>query len=187
MEEILADLYAEVQEKMEKSLENLGTEFSTIRSMRAHPNLLENLKMEAYGQVMPLKNLSSVAVQDPMTLTVTVWDQGLVAKVDRAIRTSDLGLNPRLEGNKLFVPLPPVTTERRQEFIKLAKQKAEAARVSVRNIRRHYNDELKKREKEGEIGEDIMEVSLKKIQHLTDSYIEKIEHGLKEKEKDLTQ
>ncbi len=185
MEEKLTEIYSEVQSKMDKSLENLGMEFSSIRSMRAHPSLLENIKVEAYSQVMPLKNLASVAVQDSTTLTVTVWDQGLVSVIDKAIRAANMGLNPRLEGNKMFVPLPPVTTERRQEFIKLAKQKAEASRVSIRNIRRQYNDDLKKMEKDGEISEDIMESALKKIQQLTDSHINQIENTLREKEKDL--
>lgn len=182
--ENLTEIYRTVEEKMSKTLESLHTDFSSIRSMRAHPSILENVKIEAYGQLGPLKNVASVAVQDPTTLAVTVWDQGLVAGVDKGIRAANLGLNPRIEGNKLFVPLPPITTERRQEFIKLAKQKAENARVSVRNIRRHYNDELKKDE-EG-ASKDTVEAAHKKIQTITDSFIEKIDYSLKEKEKDLS-
>ncbi|XP_060085879.1 ribosome-recycling factor-like [Ylistrum balloti] len=170
---------------MEKVLQNLQKEFASIRSLRAHPSLLENLKVEIYSQSMLLKNVASISVQDTNTLLVTVWDQSAVQGVDKGIRNSNMGFNPRIEGNKLYIHIPPITTERRHEFIKIAKEKAENARISIRSIRRQFNDEIKEKNKSGEISEDIQETSLKKIQQTTDSFSEKIDHSLKEKEKDL--
>jgi ribosome recycling factor len=182
---MLDEIYSQINNKMSKTIENLQNDFLSIRSLRAHPSLLENIKVNVFKQMMPLKNIASISVQDAMNLLINVWDHNLVSSVDKAIRVSNIGLNPRIEGNKLFIPVPPITTERRQEFVKLAKQKSENARVAIRSIRRQANDGIKKMNKSKKISEDVLETTLKKTQQITDDFIKKIDHNLKEKEKTL--
>ncbi len=179
------NIYKNTLDQMEKALESLTKEFQGLGFDRANPALLENLKVDVYGQKMPLKSVSSISTIDNKSLSINVWDAGNVSTVDKAIRTSNLNLNPVIEGNKLIINLPPLTTDRKNEIIKLAKAKTENAKISIRNIRRSANEELKKLNKDSSISEDEMNSSLKKIQSLTDENIKKTESYLANKEKSI--
>ena len=181
----IEDIELQCEEGMEKSIDALKKELAAIRTGHASPSLLDQIKVDVYGQQMALPTVASVATSDARTLTVSVWDAGNVKAVDSAIRQSNLNLNPRLDGNKLFITLPELTAERRQEMIKLVKQKGEDFKVRVRNVRRDGNDGLKKLEKDKEISEDELKASLEDIQKLTDKTISTIDNLLDTKQKDL--
>ncbi len=179
------DLYREVSVKMEKSIATLMQEFQTLGFERASSGLLENLSVDVYGQKMPLKNIANISVIGSKDLSVNVWDRNNVSLIDKAIRTSKLDLNPRIEGNKLLITLPTLTTDRKKEFIKMAKAKTENAKVAIRGHRRAANDTLKKLNKDGELNDDELKKELKTFQNLTDEKIAKLEDLLKNKEKSL--
>ena len=181
----MEELVEQTKAKMQKCIEGLLREFAAIRSGRVSPNLLDNIQIDLYGQSTPISSAASVTVSDSTTLLVTIWDVSNVNAVDTAIRSSSLGLNPRVEGNKLYIALPPLTAERRQEFIKISKQKAENYKVSVRNIRRDANDELKKAEKNNEMSEDDLKRETQAIQNMTDEFIAKVDSSFANKKKDL--
>ena len=178
-------ILGEYREKMEKSLVNFQRELASIRTGRAHPSLLDQIKIDVYGQLSPISMVATVNVVDNNTLLVTVWDASNVKLVDSAIRTSSLGLNPKVEGNKLYITFPQLTFERRQDMIKVTKKKSEEMKISVRNIRRDANDNSKKLEKNGEISEDELKSHLEKSQELTDNYIKQIDEILKNKQSEL--
>jgi ribosome recycling factor len=156
-----------------------------IRAGRAQTGLLDNLKVDAYGSKMPINQLASVSVQGPSALAVQVWDAQMVSIVDKSIRDSGLGLNPMVTGTTLKIMLPELTTERRAELIKQVATHAEEARVSVRAIRRHGMDALKKAEKDKELSEDEVHKNSTTVQKLTDAAIGKIDAAMQAKEKDL--
>ena len=182
---MVEDILNECKERMNKSIRRLGNELSSIRTGRANPSLLDQIKIELYSQQMPISGLASVNATDARTLLVTVWDEDNVKAVDSAIRTSSLGLNPRMDGNKLYITLPELTAERRQELIKVAKKKGEDIKISIRNVRRDINESLKKLEKDKEISEDALKDNLEKTQSLTDESIEHVEQMLLLKQSDL--
>ncbi len=178
-------IYQEARNNMEKAIDSLLQEFQNLAFERANPSLLENLKVDVYGQKMPLKGISNVTKIDNRTLSINVWDKNNVSIVDKSIRTSNLNLNPKIDGNKLLIILPNLTTEKKKELTKIAKAKAETTKISIRNSRRVANDSLKKLNKDSELSEDELEKELKKFQNLTDEKVKKIEEILRNKEKNL--
>ncbi len=175
----------EAEARMKKSLEALRHELARLRTGRASTTLLEHIKVSAYGSEMPLNQVANVAVGDARTLVVTPWDKNLVPAVEKAIRESDLGLNPVTAGQVIRIPLPPLTEERRRELVKVVKSEAEGARVAIRNIRRDANADLKRLMKEKAITEDEERRAEEAIQKLTDRYIKQVDAILHEKEKEL--
>lgn len=176
-----------LKEKMDKALESLHYEFSGLRTGRASINLLDPIKIEAYGSTMPMNQVGTVNAPEARMLVVQVWDKSLVSATEKAIRESDLGLNPVTEGQTIRIPLPQLSKERREELVKVAGKYAEQARVSVRNVRRDGMDSLKKMEKEEGLSEDDKHRMSDKIQDLTDGYIKKVDDHLSTKEKDILQ
>ena len=177
----------EYRRRMAGALEVLRKEFAGLRTGRASADLLNPVMVDAYGQHMPISRIGTVNVPEPRLITVQVWDRGMVKAVDKAIRDSGLGLNPITEGQTIRVPLPDLTAERRKELTKVAHKYAEAARVSVRNIRRDAMDHLKKIEKDGVISQDEQRKSGTEVQSLTDEHIKKVDELLQAKEKDILQ
>lgn len=178
---------ADAKKRMEKALENLHGEFRKIRSGKANPTMLDSVKAEAYGQLMPLNQLASVSALDGTTLMVKPFDPSTLGDIDKSIQKADLGLNPSNDGSVIRIKIPELSTERREELKKNAKAKAEDARIAVRNIRRDENDSIKKQLKDKEISEDEEKSMLDDIQKLTDGYIKKIDESLSNKEKELSE
>ncbi|NIR60658.1 MAG: ribosome recycling factor [Gammaproteobacteria bacterium] len=170
---------------MKKSVESLRHELNKLRTGRAHTSLLDHITVEYYGSELPLSQVASITVTDARTLTVSPWDKSMVPVIEKAIATADLGLNPAAAGEVIRVPLPPLTEERRREFIRVVKQEGENARVAVRNIRRDANAELKRLVKDKAISEDDERRGEEEIQRLTDKYTDEIDQVVTEKEKDL--
>lgn len=178
-------LYQQAETKMQKIHEHFALDLASIRSGRANPSLLDSIMVEVYGSYMPLPNVASVSVQDARTLLVSVWDASNIKKVDNAIRTSELSLNPRIDGNNLFLSLPELTEERRQEYVKIVKKKAEDAKVFIRNQRRDVNDTFKAKEKSKEISQDELNKFLDRTQKATDKFIALIDKTSETKQKEL--
>ena len=171
--------------RMRKAIDALKNELSKIRSGRAHPSLLEHVSVVYYGNAVPLSQAANIHVEDARTLTVTAWDKGMVQAIEKAILTSDLGLNPATTGTVIRVPLPALTEDRRKDLVKVVKSEGESARVAVRNVRRDVNTAIKDLLKERKITEDEDKRAQEKVQKLTDKTIEEIDHLLATKEKDL--
>jgi ribosome recycling factor len=182
---VLDDVKTDAVERMDKSLEALIHNFNKIRTGRAHPSLLDGIKVEYYGSKTPLNQVANINVEDARTLVLTVWDKSMVQDVERAIMKSSLGLNPATAGEVMRIPMPMLTEETRKGFTRQAKAEAESARVSVRNARRDAMGMLKELEKEKDISEDEERRGQDEIQKLTDSYIAKVEKMMAEKEADL--
>ena len=175
----------EARERMVKSVDALSQSFNRIRTGRAHPSLLDGVKVECYGTESPLNQVASVNVEDARTLTLNVWDRTVIPEVERAILKSELGLNPVTAGEVVRIPMPSLTEETRRMFIKQARSEAESARVSIRNARRDAIANLKNSLKEKEISEDEERRAEDLIQKLTDEFIATIEQTLEQKEADL--
>jgi len=182
---VINDIKSEAEKKMQKSVDALHSAFNKIRTGRAHPAILDSVMVNYYGQETPLKQVASVNVEDNRTLTVSPWEKNLVPTIEKAIMTSDLGLNPATSGDIIRVPMPMLTEETRKEMVKQAKADAEHGRVSIRNARRDANSMLKDLLKEKEINEDEERKGEDEIQKLTDRYIADVEKMLKAKEEDL--
>jgi len=182
---MIEDVKSEAAERMGKSLEALGHNFNKIRTGRAHPSLLDGLKVEYYGSKTPLNQVANINVEDARTLSLTVWDKSMIPDVEKAIYKSDLGLNPATAGEVIRIPMPMLTEETRRGFTKQAKHEAESARVSVRNARRDAMGMLKELVKDKEISEDDERRGQDEMQKLTDGFVAKIEKLLAEKEADL--
>jgi ribosome recycling factor len=182
---VINDIKSDAEKKMKKSLEALHSAFNKIRTGRAHPAILDSVMVNYYGQETPLKQVASVNVEDNRTLTVSPWEKNLVPTIEKAIMTSDLGLNPATSGDLIRVPMPMLTEETRKEMVKQAKADAEHGRVSIRNARRDANSMLKDLLKEKEISEDELRKGEEEVQKLTDKYIAEVEKMLKVKEEDL--
>ena len=172
---------------MIKSVESLKINLAKIRTGRAHPSILDGIKVDYYGNETPLSQVSSIKAEDARTLLLVIWEKDMVSKVEKAIVNSDLGLNPAVAGTNLRIPMPPLTEERRMDFIKLVKKEAEQTRVAIRNIRRDANTKAKELVKNKEISEDDEKNNNDHIQKLTDQYIRNVDDILKDKEKDLIQ
>ncbi len=174
-----------LKKRMKGVVESLKRDFSGLRTGRASAAMLEPIVVDIYGQKMPINQVGTISVPEPRTLSVQVWDKSAVSAVDKAIRESNLGLNPVVDGTLLRLPVPPLTTERRQELVKIAHKYAEAARVAVRNVRRDGNDLLKKLEKDGKISEDEHKKNGTNVQSLTDEIIGEIDTLLKTKDDEI--
>ena len=177
----------DIKRRMEGSLNNLKTEFMGLRAGRASTAMLEPIMVEAYGTKMPMNQVGNISVPEPRLLTVTVWDAGLTSSVEKAIRESDLGLNPMAEGTLIRVPIPDLSEERRKDMAKVAGRYAEAARVAVRNVRRDGIEAARKLEKDSEISEDERHDLETDIQKLTDDHVKQIDDALSNKETEITQ
>lgn len=184
---ILNPRLSQFKNKMELSLESFSKDLSGVRAGRASTALLEPIKVEAYGSMMPMNQVGAISAPDARLLVVSVWDKGLVKHVEKAIRESGANLNPSVDGQTVRVPIPPLSDERRQELSKLAAKYAEDSKVAIRNIRRDAMDSVKQMEKNSEIGEDEMKRLSDDIQNLTNEFTKKIETLLEAKQKDITQ
>ncbi|BGI51142.1 MAG: ribosome recycling factor [Arsenophonus endosymbiont of Ceratovacuna japonica] len=173
------------QERMEKSFEALINQINKIRTGRASPNLLDNIMIKYYGSITPLYKLANITVEDTRTLSITVFDHTLLLAVEKAIMTSDLGLNPYSTGTIIHVPLPPLTEERRKNLIKIIRNNAEHGRVSIRNVRRDANEKIKTLLKDKLISDNDERRAQNEIQKLTNNFIEKINYYLEQKSKEL--
>lgn len=182
---MINDIKQDADKRMGKSVESLRGELKKLRTGRAHTSLLEHIMIDYYGSQVPLTQAANIAVQDARTLSLTPWEKNMVAVIEKAIMTSDLGLNPVTAGEVIRVPLPPMTEERRKDMIRIIRQEGEAARVAVRNIRRDAINDFKTLLKEKEITEDEDRRAHDDIQKVTDIYVAQIEELLGAKEKDL--
>lgn len=182
---MVEDIKKDAESRMKKSLETLRQEFSKIRTGRAHTSLLDHIKVTYYGSEVPLNQAANINVGDSRTLTVTPWDKSMVPVVEKAITTSDLGLNPSTSGSVIRVVLPPLTEERRRDMVKVVRAEAESARVAVRNIRRDANADIKTLLKEKDITEDEERRAEEEVQKLTDRYVAEVDKLLEDKEADL--
>tara|TARA_Y100000748_G_scaffold38821_1_gene28745 strand:- start:19 stop:576 length:558 start_codon:yes stop_codon:yes gene_type:complete len=181
LEEILED----TKIGMEKSLTALDVAFKKIRTGRATPSLLDSIKVEYYEKLTPLAQVASISIEDAKTLAISPWEKGITQEIEKAISESELGLNPATSGETIRVILPDLTEETRRDFIKKAKTEAENAKVSIRNVRREGNSQLKEFLKEKEISEDEERQGEEEIQKLTNLFVEKVDTALEAKEKDL--
>jgi len=182
---MLNKIFQETEEEMKKALLELEQEFNTIRTGRATPSLIDNVMVEAYGARSPIKQIASVSIPDARTIVIQPWDKGTLGAIEKALLAANLGFTPNNDGRMIRINLPTLTEDRRKEFVKLAKRMAEDARISVRNIRRKHKEEVKKLEKDRQIGEDEMYADIDKIQELTDKYIKKVDERLEKKEKEI--
>ena len=182
---MINDILKDGKSRMEKSVEALKNQLSKIRTGRAHPSLLDSIHVSYYGVDTPLKQCANVSVEDARTLMITVFDRSLIQAVEKAILSSDLGLNPVTAGTSMRIPLPPLAEERRRDLVKVVRGEAEGARVAVRNIRRDANADLKALLKEKEISEDDERRASDEIQKLTDLFVKKVDEVLAAKEKEL--
>ncbi|MBB70849.1 MAG: ribosome recycling factor [Legionellales bacterium] len=182
---MLDEIFRESETRMQKSVEALHNELNKLRTGRAHTSLLDSVKVSYYGTDTPLSQVANVTVVDSRTLAVTPWDKSTVGAVEKAIMTSDLGLNPASHGEVIHVPLPPLTEERRKDLIKVVRAEGENAKVAVRNIRRDANTQIKELLKSKDISEDDERGGEERIQKITDKFVTEIDTMLKAKEADL--
>lgn len=178
-------LYGETENKMKKTVEILRTEFLKIRTGRANPGLVEDIKVESYGAQTPLSQLASVTVPEPRQLLIRPWDKNILQRIEKAILKSDLGLTPSSDGNIIRLNLPPLTEENRRSISKLVHRVGEENKIAVRNIRRQAMEAMKRMKKDGEVSEDNEKKGEEKIQKLTDFYIEEIDKILKAKDREI--
>jgi ribosome recycling factor len=170
---------------MDGAIEALRREFAGVRTGKASPALLDTIRVHAYGSLVPLNQVGTVAAPEPRLLTIQPWDRAVVKDVERAIRESDLGLNPSNDGQLIRIPIPPLTEERRREYVRLLHKQAEEARVAIRLARKEANDELKHRQKDEHLSEDDVRREQGEVQKLTDQYIARVEELLKHKEAEV--
>src|SRR5438128_995381 len=179
------DLIQDATRRMDKSVEAAHAEFTTLRTGRASPALLDRVQIDYYGQQTPLKQLATINAPEPRMLTIQPFDPNSVAQIERAIQESDLGLTPSNDGKIIRLPMPQLTEERRKEFVKVARHMAEEGRVAVRNVRRDVLRHLEELVKNGEVGDDEERAAETRVQKLTDAHVGKIEDLLKRKEADI--
>lgn len=181
----LQDIYKDAEERMKKSVEHVHHELTRIRTGRATPELLDVVKVDYYGSTVPLNQVATITVPEPRLLVIQPWEKRMIAEIEKAILQSDLGLNPANDGNVVRLPIPELSEERRKDLLKLVKKFCEDGRVAIRNIRRDYNDHVKRMEKGHEISEDEGRAALDDAQKLTDNYIEAINENYDKKEKEI--
>lgn len=182
---MLDEIHDEAQEKMQASIAHLKKDLGTLRTGKATPALLEGIMVEAYGSKMPLNQLATLGAPEPRLLTVQPFDASQLKAIEKALLTSDLGITPQNDGHMIRLPIPPLNEERRKEFVKIAKQKGEEARVSIRNARRDANEALKKAESKSDITEDDLHLGQEKVQKLTDKSTAEVDKILEAKEKEI--
>jgi ribosome recycling factor len=171
---------------MQKAVEATQRSFNTIRTGRANPSILDRISVEYYGSPTPLKSLANISIPDASTIAIQPFDRTSIGLIERAIQLSDLGLTPNNDGSVIRLNIPPLTSDRRKEFIKLAAKLSEEGKVSIRNIRRDAIDSVRKQEKNSEVSEDESRDLQDKIQKMTDKFVAKVEELLAEKEKDIS-
>lgn len=182
---MIADVKKSAEQKMQKTLETLKTDFSKVRSGRPHTGLLDHVMVDYYGTPTPINQVANISLPDARTIGVVPWDKKMLNAIEKAIRESELGVNPMTVGEMVRVPMPPLTEERRRELTKIVKNEAEAARVAMRNIRRDANAHMKELLKEKQISEDDDRRGQEEIQKLTDRYIAEVDKSLQAKEAEL--
>jgi ribosome recycling factor len=173
--------------KMDKSIQSLKKDLSTLRTGRANPNMLDTIKVDVYGQMMPIEQLATISVPEARLISIQVWDKGNITLIDSAIQKSELGINPQIDGQLIRLRIPDLTEERRKDLIKVLKSMGEKGKISIRNIRREANEDLKKKLKDKIVSEDENNAFEKNIQKLTDLNIESIDKILEIKEKEILQ
>ena len=173
--------------KMDKTFHSLKKEMSTLRTGRANKSMLDTIKVDVYGQLMPVDQLATISVPEARLISLQVWDKANLTLIDSALQKSDLGINPQIDGQIIRLRIPDLTEERRKDLIKILKNMGEKSKVSIRNVRREANEELKKKLKEKVLTEDQIKNFEKEVQKLTDENISKIEKALTEKEKEIIQ
>ncbi|CAN5797534.1 ribosome recycling factor [soil metagenome] len=181
----IADIKKNAEQKMARSVESFKGELHKIRTGRAHPGILDQVQVDYYGSLVPISQVANVTLMDARTISVQPWEKGMGAKIEKAIRESDLGLNPAAQGDLLRVPMPPLTEERRRELTKVVRNEGEDAKVAVRNLRRDANEQAKKLLKDKEISEDDERRSLDEVQKLTDRTIAEIDRLTTGKEAEI--
>jgi ribosome recycling factor len=172
---LIDDILSEAESKMGKSVDAFVRELTSIRTGRASPALIDKLMVPYYGTPTPLNQLAQISAPEPRLLVVQVYDRGQLGAVEKALRSSDTGLNPSNDGQVIRVPIPPLTEERRREYVKLVRQKAEEGRVAIRNVRRDEVHRIQGQEKEGEVAEDEAKKALERLQKITDSHVGQID------------
>ncbi len=182
---MIVELKKSAEQKMQKSVETLKQDYQKVRTGRAHVGLLDHIQVDYYGSPMPINQVANVTLADARTIAVQPWEKKMIPVVEKAIRDSDLGLNPATSGEVVRVPMPPLTEERRRDLIKVVRHEAENARIAIRNVRRDANEHLKKALKNHEVAEDDERRALEDLQKLTDRYIGEIDKVLHTKEADL--
>lgn len=182
---MINDVVNEAKQRMDKTIDALRNELKGVRTGRANTNLLDGIMVDYYGTATALNQVANVAVQDARTLTVTPWEKSMIEPIEKAIMASNLGLNPVSAGMVIRIPLPPLTEERRKEMVKMVGQIAENSKISIRNIRRDANSQLKTMESNNELTEDDLRGGEKQVQDVTDQYIKKVEEVVSEKEQEL--
>ncbi|MDZ4372955.1 MAG: ribosome recycling factor [Phenylobacterium sp.] len=175
------------KDRMDKAVSALQEEFGSLRTGRASSSLLDQIRVDAYGSSTPLNQVGAISVPEPRMITISVWDRALVISVEKAIRASDLGLNPVVDGTTLRLPIPPLTEERRKEIAKIAGKYAEQQRIAIRNVRRDANDDLRKAEKDGVVSQDEQKRLEADVQKFTDEAIKRVDEALKTKEQEIMQ
>lgn len=183
----LNTLKQDLTRRMDGAVDTLKREFNGLRTGRAHPGLLEPVKVHAYGTEMPLAQVGTIGAPEARMLTVQVWDKSMVNAVDKAIREAGLGLNPQADGMMIRIPIPQLTTDRRNELVKMAHKYAEGAKIAVRGVRRDGMEQVKGFEKKKDIGEDVAKTWETEVQKLTDQYIKRLDEALSDKERDIKQ
>jgi ribosome recycling factor len=182
---MIPELKKTAEQKMQKSLESLKTDLGKVRTGRAHTGILDHVQVDYYGAMIPITQVANVTLIDARTIGVQAWEKPMIAKVEKAIRDSDLGLNPSSQGDVIRVPMPSLTEERRRDLIKVVKHEAENAKVAIRNLRRDANAHLKEALKKKEVAEDDERRAQDEIQRLTDRYVAEVDKAVADKEKDL--
>ena len=179
--------YPEVERRMEKRVDELVSEFKTIRAGRANASVLDKISVEYYGTMTPVNQVGAISSPEPRMLVIQPWDGSIIKEIEKAINKSELGISPQNDGKVIRLTFPPLTEERRKELVKKVKKYAEEAKVAVRNVRRDSIEDYKKQKKNGEITEDDMKKIEKDIQNLTDKYIKEIDSVTSDKEKEITE
>lgn len=182
---MINEIKQDAQERMAKSIEALKNNLNKVRTGRAHASLLDNISVDYYGMETPLNQVGNISVPDARNLSITVFDKGMIAAVEKAIMKSDLGLNPQSNGTLIRIPLPPLTEERRKDLVKVVRGEAESGKVAIRNIRRDANSDIKSLQKEKEISEDEQHQAEDEIQKITDTFVKQVDELLVKKEADL--
>ena len=181
------DVLADTAEKMRKAVDHTTSEFGTVRTGRANPAFVEKLTVDYYGSEVPMQQLAGFSVPEARTLLIQPYDKGAIKAIEKAIRDSDLGLNPSSDGNVLRINFPPLTAERRKDYVKMVKSMAEEGRVAVRNLRRAARHELEKAEKDGEMSADDLERAEKELEKITHTHVHDVDVALEHKERELTE
>jgi ribosome recycling factor len=181
----IGEVKKKTEQKMQKSVEALKTDLSKVRTGRAHPGILDHVQVDYYGSMVPLSQVANVSLIDARTIGISPWEKKMTGAIEKAIRDSDLGLNPASQGDMIRIPMPPLTEERRRELVKVVKSEAEDARIAVRNLRRDANSALKEMLKEKSVSEDDERKAQDDVQKLTDRFIGEIEKLIQAKEIEL--